>query len=80
MKTCGGAVAYLHAFLISVPDGCEWSTSSVSRFIPGGMIPLHPLDKTLGRPQSRSGGCEEEKNIYPRQESKPDSSVIQSVA
>jgi hypothetical protein len=35
----GGVEVQLHAFLISAFDGCEWSVSRLSRFIPGEIAP-----------------------------------------
>jgi hypothetical protein len=34
----------------------------VVRFTPRSLYPLYPMDKRLGRPQSLSGRCGEEKN------------------
>jgi hypothetical protein len=45
-----------------------------------GEQPRYPLDRRLGGPHSRSGRCEDEKNLLPLPESNLDSSVVQSVA
>jgi hypothetical protein len=49
--------------LISALDEGEWSASRPGRFTPG-KEPLVPLNRSLGRPQSRSGRGSEEKNSH----------------
>jgi hypothetical protein len=45
-------------FLTSALDGDEWSASRLCLFAPPpGKELLYPLDRRLGRPQSRSGRC-----------------------
>jgi len=39
MKTYVGVEVRLHAFLVSVVGGCEWSVSRPGRFIPGERVP-----------------------------------------
>jgi hypothetical protein len=49
----GGGIA--PSFLTSALDGGEWSASRSCRFTPQEKSPRYPLDRRLGRPQSRSG-------------------------
>jgi len=56
---------YLRAFLISAPDGDEWSASHPDRFTPRKRAPGTPLDRRMGGPQSQSGRGGEEKNFHP---------------
>jgi hypothetical protein len=48
-------------FLISSPDGREWSASRPGRFLPPGKSSRYPLYSRLGGRQSRSGRSGEEK-------------------
>jgi hypothetical protein len=57
-------------YLTSVLDGGEWSAS----YIPQGKSPRYPLDRRLGRPQTRSGHGVEEKNFQPPPRIEPRSS------
>jgi hypothetical protein len=53
------------AFLISAPDGVEWSASRTGRSTSGERTPCYPLDRRLGWPQSRSGrGGDEDKSWW----------------
>jgi hypothetical protein len=77
MKTYGGVDVWIHIFLTSALRG-EWSDSRPGRFTHWGNSPWYPLDRRLGRPQSRSGRRGE--NSWPYLDSNSDPSVVQPVA
>jgi hypothetical protein len=58
-----GVTVQLHTFLILALNGGEWSASWPGRFTPPprGESARYPLDRTQGRPQSRSGRGAKEK-------------------
>jgi hypothetical protein len=60
-----GSVGIVPKFLTSETDGGEWSASHPGHFNRREIGPRYPLDRTLGEPQKRSGGCGEEKNVAP---------------
>jgi hypothetical protein len=62
METYGGG-GIAPQFLVSALDGSEWLASRFGRFIPGEKNPWYPFDRRLDGLQSRSGRCEEEKNL-----------------
>jgi hypothetical protein len=62
MKTYGVMEVKLNTFLTSALDGGEWSLTSQPLY-PRNKIPSYPLDRSLGRPQGRSGHDAEEKII-----------------
>jgi hypothetical protein len=49
----------------SALDASEWSASRRGRFTPHRKSPWHPLDRSLGGPQSRFGRGGEEKISQP---------------
>jgi len=53
----------LHAFLTSVLEGGEWSTSHLGHFTPWGKSSEYPLDRRLVGPQSWSGHSGKDKKI-----------------
>jgi hypothetical protein len=65
MKAYWGVEVQLHAFLNSALDGGEKSVVSSSFTPHPDKEPLVPLDRRLGRPQSRSGHSGKEKNSQP---------------
>jgi hypothetical protein len=62
MKAYWGSIYSSTHSLTSALDAGEWSASRPGRFTPQGKRPWNPLDRRLGRPQSRSGRGGEEKN------------------
>jgi hypothetical protein len=59
-----GVEVHLNAFITSVVDGSEWSASLSSRFISLRKSPQCSLDNRLGGPQSRSGSCGVQNNLF----------------
>jgi hypothetical protein len=55
-------------------------SSMLLSLYPGEEASSSPLDMRVGRPPIRSGLYGEEKNIFTRRESNPDTSVVQPVA
>jgi hypothetical protein len=55
-----GGIAPTHT---SPRDGDEWSASCPGRALPPGKGPPIPLDRRLGRPQSRTQGLEEKSSV-----------------
>jgi hypothetical protein len=80
MKVYGGVDVYLHIFLTSALAGGEWSASRTSCFTFGEGSPQYPLDMRLGGPQSRSGGCGDEKILHPTGTQTSTFSVVQPIA
>jgi hypothetical protein len=62
MKAYRGSRGIAPLILISVLDGCEWSTSRLCRFTPG-KEPGYPFNGRLFGSQSRSGRFGKEKNL-----------------
>jgi hypothetical protein len=65
-------------YFTSALDLGEWSAPSFGRFTHQGKSTWYPLDRRLGRPQSRSGRSDEQKHSKPLPGLEPQ--VIQPVA
>jgi len=74
-----GIDAYLHSFLTSALDECDLLDSRLNHFILC-EIPLHQLNRGIGRPHSMSGQCREEEKFLPLPGIEPRFTLKNSVA
>jgi hypothetical protein len=80
MKVYGGMDVYIHFFLTSALVEGKLSDSRPCHSPPGEKSLRYPLERRLGKPQSRSGERGEEKNTRPYRDSNSVPSVVQPVA
>jgi hypothetical protein len=63
MKAYGRVGIYIHVFLTSELDGGAWQLHAPATLPPRKQPPRCPLDRTMDRPECRSGSCGEEINL-----------------
>lgn len=65
MRAYGEVEVQLHSFVTCVLDEGEWSASRLICLAPAKRAPSTPKHSRLGRHQSQSGRCGEQKNLLP---------------